>query len=788
MSTQLDEFCALFPSEKRLQEVLVDLLSKLDAVTGVRCLQGATELGKDIVFYRPDAFGKKRLNACVVKNTSITGSVASPSGARTVLFQAQQAFDTPYVNASGQNESVEHVYVITPHVAKPDAMESIKGGLLHRSGQVTFLCGNDLMDIFKERWPSFLVFHGDFLGRYLNDLRLNVDSDPNLSALILRHSIIATANRLLSSVYVQQALSARLAGFRARALSWYPSLLTGHVTRAELEDGRFNLSILAGILVQAPVWGRSADQKKLRGWVNAALKLQRIIQDLPTLWNDAYRQYLRTCPPGEAVSQSHAAVMLSTASELAAEYTSALGEAKNCWNAYLAALSQNDKSVQVFPSDAIAVLLDPHYPEYCALAESAARSPLALEKTIGIREPSISNEEFTQIQASLLIMAPAGFGKTSFCKHNALRDAEQLLDGVGDILPIYVPLHQIAAIDSTDFAELFLRAEHLREVVLSGDREHVPFRRIRMYLDGLDEVPNAMRRSQIIRAATTAALAWPIQAVITGREHVYDHYLTPFPRVALNGLTDAGVRQLIRKWLDTDSEGIAEMEADLSRHAALRDLMKVPLLGTLMIGVYRKVRRLPETRIALYDMFVDLLCGGWDLVRNIQRESRFSATAKITVLKKLAGQMHARGLRYASPEDMRIALGFSLSKLEVDCDSFIEELLRDGLITRSGVVLLFSHLSFQEFLAAKDLADPTGRAQAAALRRFFLGDDWWKEVLEFYLGLLNDPHSGHEWLSTMAHGMVRSSRKAVEAEVLRRARGLDSALRKMYPDFEAASL
>ena len=123
-------------------------------------------------------------------------------------------------------------------------------------------------------------------------------------------------------------------------------------------------------------------------------------------------------------------------------------------------------------------------------------------------------------------------------------------------------------------------------------------------------------------------------------------------------------------------------------------------------------------------MFVDLLCGGWDLVRNIQRESRFSAATKMTVLKKLAGQLHANRRRFATPEDVRQALAFSLNRLEGDCESFIEELLRDGLITRNGTVLIFSHFSFQEFLAARDLTDPTGTKQKSVCRRFPLGDDW----------------------------------------------------------------
>ena len=234
----------------------------------------------------------------------LTGNVAAPSGARTVLFQAQQAFDTPYTNITGQDESVAHVYVITPHAASPDAIESIKGALGNRSGQTTFLCGNDLLDIFKEKWPSFLALQGDFLGRYLNDLRLNVDSDPNLSALILQHSIIAPANRFLSAVYVTQPLSIRLAEFKGRTLSWYPSLLTGPVSLSEIHDAKFNLSILAAILSQARIWTKEVDRSA--AWSKAGHLLQRVITGVTILWEEGYREHLRKCPPGEAPPREHA--------------------------------------------------------------------------------------------------------------------------------------------------------------------------------------------------------------------------------------------------------------------------------------------------------------------------------------------------------------------------------------------------------------------------------------------------------------------------------------------------
>jgi predicted NACHT family NTPase len=63
-----------------------------------------------------------------------------------------------------------------------------------------------------------------------------------------------------------------------------------------------------------------------------------------------------------------------------------------------------------------------------------------------------------------------------------------------------------------------------------------------------------------------------------------------------------------------------------------------------------------------------------------------------------------------------------------------EELVIDGLLTKSGDVLQFSHHSFQEFLAANDfIGSPEPTRVNRALEAYLRGDDWWGQVLEFYL-------------------------------------------------------
>src|ERR1039457_1669421 len=111
----VEDFAATFPSERVLQQALARLLAKIPGHTGVQILQGPDEIGKDLIFYTPGPFGTKDLNACVVKNTKITGDAKATVGARTVFNQAQQALDTPLLDENGREQRVRRVFIVTPH-------------------------------------------------------------------------------------------------------------------------------------------------------------------------------------------------------------------------------------------------------------------------------------------------------------------------------------------------------------------------------------------------------------------------------------------------------------------------------------------------------------------------------------------------------------------------------------------------------------------------------------------------------------------------------------------------
>ena len=348
-------------------------------------------------------------------------------------------------------------------------------------------------------------------------------------------------------------------------------------------------------------------------------------------------------------------------------------------------------------------------------------------------------------------------------------------------MPVYVPLYKFASYVPTSLDEAFFESLELRQLLADTSRNT----RIRLFLDGLDEIPDAQKQQAIVNLALTAARqVSDCQAVITARDHVRGAWLAGIPRIRVNELDEAQQHRLVENWLG-DAAATDKFFKQLP--LPLRGLMGVPLLATLTAAVYKKHRDLPSNRTALYALFIELLSGGWDAVKGTNRGSLFGIHDKQLVLKRLAGMNHLAGRRDATLSDFRAAVRASLSGLSEHANDLMGEMLQDGLIVRTGTGVRFSHLSFQEFMAAEYLRDPDNDRAKLALRKFFSGDDWWKEVLIYYVTNISQPSEMEDWLIKRAQTFAQtaSSESFLSGEVDARLNLLRRALTDAFPAYRS---
>ena len=146
---------------------------------------------------------------------------------------------------------------------------------------------------------------------------------------------------------------------------------------------------------------------------------------------------------------------------------------------------------------------------------------------------------------------------------------------------------------------------------------------VRLYLDGLDEVSTTEKQEKLMSLASQIPTKYPkVQVIVTGRDYISGAWLRWLSRVQLSELNDEHVAKLARNWLDEDPDLLNAFNEQLTKAQTLKPLMRVPLLGTLIIAVFRRMQSLPENKLKLYEVFIELMCGGWDLAKNVRRRTK----------------------------------------------------------------------------------------------------------------------------------------------------------------------
>jgi hypothetical protein len=739
---EVQQFAKLFKDEDDVREKLAILLRNVPGYQGVRITHGSAERGKDLIYYSSDPMSGYFCNVCVVKKDKITGDVSSNHGARTVFHQAEQALDTSRTADDGSVEFARVVFIVSPHECSESAMLSVQGALASRRGSIQFLCGIKLLEMFQKYYPSALIFDSSFLGNYVVQLRSSlIRSDP-VRFLMEQNDIISSGLKQFESVYVKQDFKKELKMFEVKAELESPSVNFSSLSNAGVVEFVDWLEKASICVKDEQVW----ETPELGRPKHVASSFTALAKDVRSAWEDQWEATYSAGVNTKNLWSDPRTVSLPA--KLSQRCQVAVAEFR-LLTQYVAELTSQTnalvKNAKVLPS-----LGSTGFLKYCHVEEIAKRHPNILTPLGKPTDFRITRHEVERSDHAILITAAAGHGKTSFCKWRALESIRALEASDSDVVPFYVPLHQLAVQDLVGTAEeVFLADSALLELFrdLCSDSK-----RILMFFDGLDEVTTVEQQRSLMDAAYALHNNHPnVRIVVTARDHVRGSWLRWLSRIELSELSDAQVEELVAKWLGDKTDDYHAFFEQIEKARTLEPLTRVPLLCTLIIAVFRRYRSLPQTRSRLYEIVVELMCGGWDLAKNVRKSLRFGLDQKREVLTRFAGVLHLNRRREGTEREFRLAVEDASPASASNWRYLLSEVLEDGLVTSVAGNLTFSHLSFQEFLAAKDVAgDPTGRRQRAALRAFLRGDDWWREALSFYLSSTSRPLEMQNWVRSEA--------------------------------------
>ena len=223
-------------------------------------------------------------------------------------------------------------------------------------------------------------------------------------------------------------------------------------------------------------------------------------------------------------------------------------------------------------------------------------------------------------------------------------------------------------------------------------------------------------------------------------ERFVRHWNRAVEVVLAGGATDRALREAERQ------AGI--LMAAIRGNERVRELAVNPLLLTVIALVQRYRAALPERRVELYEEAIEVLLVQWDAVKGLSATAvlqglELDAGDRRSLLEPVALWMMEQRAREIELDALRRQLAPPFHALLKDwrlagkaVDGFVQLIdERSGLLAQRGQgVYAFSHLTFQEHLAARAVADREDYVPYAVAR---LGDSWWREVILLEAGYLS---------------------------------------------------
>lgn len=402
-------------------------------------------------------------------------------------------------------------------------------------------------------------------------------------------------------------------------------------------------------------------------------------------------------------------------------------------------------------------------------------------------ERRIRLDELPPEQRYLVIIGPAGTGKSTFAKYVTLTLARALHDQTSDLvreklgwelpeipLPVLIPLGRFGewlsglapqerAGDKSELLlsclDSFFAGLHLPEDFF---RSRLDNDRCLMFWDGLDEVAGEKERAEVAEVLAAFARRYPgCRYVATCRPEGYrDAACLPgFYQAKPASFSSEEIRTFVHLWYqeaarifrvakfsgpvtERTEEEAENLVRRIETNPAASEMAENPLLLTVITFVHFVGEPLPERRAKLYSRAVSVLLT-WDkykpmeeypAVRHREEDTRRQYLEEVAFNLQEQGSGEGGGAR-GVPYDKVVGWLAPNFRSRDDPDghqgawNFVKWVTeRSYLMQIAGEQMEFPHRAFQEYLAASHLAKRDKRELVDYLRGV-LNKSWWEETV-----------------------------------------------------------
>jgi len=408
------------------------------------------------------------------------------------------------------------------------------------------------------------------------------------------------------------------------------------------------------------------------------------------------------------------------------------------------------------------------------------RRPQSLRwSEIGERE-SLTLPQMLGRSNSAVILGDPGSGKSTLAKYLAVAAIDKLppcTQLLKNLVPMRIPLRAYAEFrqrvtlgaNILDFLRASAKGELQLDTIPEGFFEYYLGRREALLIfDGLDEIFDANLREQARNDIIIfTQVSFPgNRVVITSRKNGYEETAfnpSEFAHFNVEPFDKGQISEYIDKWYRMEEADKKKRESEIAglTHACNNlpnDLLRNPLLLSLIVILFRSGCSLPESKLEIYRSCVGTLTEKWDAAgKRLDLPERFNLVKdKKNAFARLAFWMYtqlslgARAQRRIKYEDILGELTRYLCDREFRgredaaheaAECFLEYAAKRSIFVEDK----FSHKTFHEYFAALYLYRNfcVGHTLDELYKQIqpYLGIDYWAVVLELLL-LILDEQSG----------------------------------------------
>ncbi|MBW4549857.1 MAG: NACHT domain-containing NTPase [Aphanocapsa sp. GSE-SYN-MK-11-07L] len=378
-----------------------------------------------------------------------------------------------------------------------------------------------------------------------------------------------------------------------------------------------------------------------------------------------------------------------------------------------------------------------------------------------IVQESISGLEAVEKYKKLIILGKPGAGKTTFLKYLAIQSNQGKFEP--DRLPVFVTLKDFAEAEAEPSLLEYISD---RDSYLLKDAAFIPEQltaefyqvfdqgKALVLLDGLDEVRAEDYQRVIKEISDFSEQFWNNQFLITCRIAAWDYTFEKFTEVEVADFNQDQIAVFATKWFQHQPIRADTFLKHLDQNPRIKQLTISPLLLTLVCLAFEESGDCPSNRSELYQEGIDALLKKWDAKRGIHRDQvyqKLSHQRKKDLLSYIAFitfQQKDYFFKQTVVEAYIIDYirNFAQTNLDDDALQLDSEAILHSieaqhglLIERAKGIYSFSHLTFHEYFAARDIVF-NRPALAATLEELvaYSTEKRWREVFLLTTEMLRD--------------------------------------------------